>query len=137
MNKSRNNGNIYDTIHKRTPGEIVVSRRKDMQWTQEDLAWQSKISVTQIGRIERNQVMPCFDTIEKLENALGIELLDAFLEYRRTKCFLKKERKASEEMDVIRKFEIEARKRNLDEDQISVLLNRVLNEADSKGKEKL
>ena len=55
--KNKKRRNIDDTLKERTPGEIIAAIRKEHGWTQEELAWHSRISVTQIGRIERNQVM--------------------------------------------------------------------------------
>ena len=125
--KSRKDGIIS---LQRTPGEIVVARRKELKWTQEELAWNSKISVTQLSRIENDKAKPGFETIEKLEKALGIKLLDVFMKFRK---YLDPEKKSYlSTKDALREFERKLAKTGISEEELQDVLEKVLSEAESK-----
>ena len=66
---------------RKTPGEIIKNRRRELDWSQDELEWRSGVSRTQISRIERGIAKPGVATIGKLEEALGMSLLNEFLEY--------------------------------------------------------
>lgn len=83
MGNTEKQDKIISILKERTPGELVAARRKQLGWSQEELEWRSGVSVTQISKIERNIVNPIYETIEKLEDALGIPLLDQFKQYRK------------------------------------------------------
>ena len=117
--------------HQRTPGEIIVARRKELGWTQEELAWRSEISVTQISRLENDASRPGFETIEKLEEALGITLLDVFQKFR--KSFDPEKKSYLTTIDTLREFERKLAKSGLSEKELKDLLGRVLGEAESKN----
>ena len=89
----------------RTPGEVIVAARKEYNWSREYLEMKSGVSVSQIGRIERGVADPGLETITKLEEALGIELLDLFMEYR--KSGESKKKKAEVARNVLQNFEKE------------------------------
>ena len=55
-----------------TLGEKVVLLRKERKWSQEDLEEYSRISRTQIGRIERDETNPSWTTLRKLETAFDL-----------------------------------------------------------------
>ena len=74
--------NVADYYQRRkTPGEIIKNRRRQLDWSQDELEWRSGVSRTQISRIERGIAKPGVATIGKLEEALGMPLLNEFLEY--------------------------------------------------------
>lgn len=66
-----------------TAGQVVAIRRRELCWSQEHLSEKTELSRTQIGRIERDESIPSMESIERLEEALGIKLYDLFLEQKR------------------------------------------------------
>jgi len=78
-------------LKERTPGEMVAAHRKRLGWSQEELSWRSGVSVTQIGKIERNMVNPLYETVELLEKALNIQLLDQFKKFHKEQAAGKKD----------------------------------------------
>jgi transcriptional regulator with XRE-family HTH domain len=57
-------------------GEKVQLLRKKNHWSQEDLANEADIMLSQIGRIERGETNPTISTLAVLADALGVELKD-------------------------------------------------------------
>ena len=55
-----------------TLGEKVAFYRRKKKWSQEELEEYSGVSRTQIGRIERNECKPKVETVEWIEDALGL-----------------------------------------------------------------
>ena len=55
-----------------TLGEKIAFYRRQKKWTQEDLEEYSGVSRTQIGRIERDECRPKAETLEWIEEALGL-----------------------------------------------------------------
>lgn len=55
-------------------GQLVKGWREDRGFTQEELAYRSKISVTYISKIENGQTNVSLDTICKIATGLGITL---------------------------------------------------------------
>lgn len=55
-------------------GQLVKEWREDRGFTQEELAYRSKISVTYISKIENGQTNVSLDTICKIATGLGITL---------------------------------------------------------------
>ena len=109
----------------RTPGEIVVARRKELGWTQEELAWRCGVSMTTISRVENDARKTSVETISKLEETLGISLLNVFIEYRKMLDPGMKSYLATP--DAIRTFERELAKAGLSDKELGELL-------DSQGK---
>lgn len=120
---------LPDIERERTPGEIVAAQRKKMNLTQENLEYISDVSVSHIGRIERNIVRPGLEVIEKLEHALGIPLRDAFEKYWEPKRKGKPSRFASG--NALKNFERELANRRLTDEDLQRILKKVLSEADS------
>lgn len=58
--------------------ERLRTVRKQKLMTQEDLAGQSGISLSQVGRIERGEINPTVSTIFELARALDIEVSELF-----------------------------------------------------------
>lgn len=59
-------------------GQTIRAERKGRQLTQQQLAFESALSLTYIGEIERGQRMVSLDTLQRLATALkmtGAELL--------------------------------------------------------------
>ncbi|MBQ8940696.1 MAG: helix-turn-helix transcriptional regulator [Firmicutes bacterium] len=114
---------------RRTPGEMIRARRKQLCWTQEELAWRSEVSVSSIERVENDKVRTSFEIIEKLEKVLNISLRDEFVDFRnrgsvkaRTNLFLVKS---------LAEFECEIRHLGLTDDELTNVLNNALLEAKS------
>ena len=55
-----------------TLGEKVAIYRRQKKWSQEDLEEYSGVSRNQIGRIERDECRPKLETLEWIEEALGL-----------------------------------------------------------------
>jgi transcriptional regulator with XRE-family HTH domain len=51
----------------------VRNRRLDLRMTQKDLAEKCGLSTNYISRIERSEVSPTIDTLEKLTKALKVD----------------------------------------------------------------
>jgi transcriptional regulator with XRE-family HTH domain len=56
-------------------GRIIMNLRKDMGWSQMDLAKYTGLSQVMIGKYERGDSMPGFDSACKIANALGVSIL--------------------------------------------------------------
>ena len=59
-------------------GAQVRRFRKDRGWTQSDLASKADLSLDMIGRIERGQASPSFDTIARLSQRLEVPAVALF-----------------------------------------------------------
>ncbi len=57
-------------------GNRVRILRRNRSMTQEELAEKSGLSTKYIGELERGQSNPTLTTIEKIANALGVEMAD-------------------------------------------------------------
>jgi len=57
-------------------GEKIQSLRKEKGLSQEDLAGEADITLSQIGRIERGETNPTISTLFLLSQALKVELRD-------------------------------------------------------------
>ena len=113
----------------RTPGEIIVACRREKGWTQEELSFRCNISVSQLSRIELGKSFPQFETIEKLEEILGIELMDSFRKHRkdvnpRGRGYLK-------HRDALENFERQVAQRRVSGDKLNRILNDVLQAMDA------
>ena len=120
--------NKPDIRLERTPGEIVVARRKRLGWTQEELSWRCKVSINQISRIENDECHPTLDTIQKLERALGIPLSGIFEKAKNNVGH--NEKKYLSPNGALKDFERKLAKKGLSEYELQELLNRVLTEVD-------
>jgi transcriptional regulator with XRE-family HTH domain len=56
-------------------GEILKSRRRDLNITQPHLAEIAKVSTNTLYKLERGQGNPSLDVINKLAEILGMELI--------------------------------------------------------------
>ena len=131
MKKTENkNGGMR---RERTPGELVAARRKQLNWSQLELSIRSEVSIPQISRIECDQTRPNYETIVKLEKALGIELVDAFMEYRK---HFSPRRHRSNTHSAIKSFERELALLELPPDELKKLLDKTLSDAEDKKNEK-
>ena len=57
-----------------TIGKTIQQRRKQLKITQPHLAELAEVSVNTITRIERGQVNPTLEVIEKIADVLGMQL---------------------------------------------------------------
>ncbi|MBZ9731608.1 helix-turn-helix domain-containing protein [Salegentibacter sp. JZCK2] len=55
-----------------TFGERILSVRKKLKWSQDDLAKKVGTSAPIIGRYERNEIKPAIDTAKAIADALGV-----------------------------------------------------------------
>lgn len=109
---------------KKTPGEMIKARRKELGWIQDDLEWKSGISKTQISRIERDMVNPGLNTITKLEEALGISLLKEFAEFEKTAQ--KKDGGKTRVRKALYDFELEIEGMDLSDEEVRSILGKAL-----------
>ncbi|MFB9330068.1 helix-turn-helix domain-containing protein [Paenibacillus aurantiacus] len=58
----------------------LVKKRKELEWTQEQLAKVSGLTQPTVTRIENSIISPRLDTLEKLAQALGYKLVLVELE---------------------------------------------------------
>lgn len=122
---------------KLTVGHLIAMRRRELGWTQEELSWRCGVSRTQIGRIERDECEPMVSSIENLEEALGIELYDLFMEQHRERS--KARRKKKRELfagAAIGQFERKLAKTGISKDDLKDVLDEALKSADSLSKSK-
>ena len=113
--KSRKKPELDGRKIKLTVGQVITIRRRQLGLSQEELAWRSGISRTQMGRIERDESEPSVSTIENMEAALVMELYDLFMSQKRMRSQhrgKKQARHLSEEP--MEEFELEVR---VDEEQ--------------------
>lgn len=54
-------------------GENVKRIRKDLGWSQEDLAWESDLHRTYISGVERGVRNPTIVVLQRMADALGVE----------------------------------------------------------------
>ena len=119
--------------NKSTVGQRIALQRKKLGWNQFDLAWNSGISRTEIGRIERDLCDPKVETIESLEAALGMELYDHFMEQRRERAKAFRKKTINRESELIGQFEKELARRGIKGEELKVLLEDFLKPADSQS----
>ena len=115
-------------------GQLIVLKRKELGWSQEQLAWNCSMSRVQIGRIERNECNPGIETIEELESVLGIELYHQFMAQKResVKMGIKRQREVHAYTDLFEKFEIELVRKGLNQDELKEVLDEALRFADAR-----
>lgn len=56
-------------------GETIKNRRKTLRVTQSQLADLARISKNTLYKIERGQANPTIETLEKIANILGMEIV--------------------------------------------------------------
>ena len=118
-----------------TVGQLIAIKRRELKWSQEELAWQSGVSRTQIGRIERDEADPTVDTIEALESALGIELYERFMEQKRSRANAPdRPRKLRRSKSVLRQFAKDIKQKDISEKELQDLLEEALKSADDRSK---
>ncbi len=57
-----------------TFGERIVSLRKRLKWSQDELGKKVGTSAPIIGRYERNEIKPSIDTAKSIADALGVTI---------------------------------------------------------------
>jgi len=57
-----------------TFGERILSIRKRLKWSQDELAKKVRTSAPIIGRYERNEIKPAIDTAKNIADALGVTI---------------------------------------------------------------
>lgn len=57
-----------------TFGERILSIRKRLKWSQDELAKKVGTSAPIIGRYERNEIKPAIDTAKSIADALGVTI---------------------------------------------------------------
>ncbi|MBD2497823.1 helix-turn-helix domain-containing protein [Nostoc sp. FACHB-280] len=62
-------------------GKAVRRRRRELDLSQEQLAEQAGLHRTYISNLERGELNPSLETIEKLAMALDISIPSLFIEY--------------------------------------------------------
>jgi transcriptional regulator with XRE-family HTH domain len=55
-----------------TFGERIITIRKKLKWSQDELAKKVGTSAPIIGRYERNEIKPAIDTAKNIADALGV-----------------------------------------------------------------
>ena len=50
----------------------VATRRRELGWTQEKLAWEAAIAQSQVSKVETAAMFPHRHTVERLADALGV-----------------------------------------------------------------
>lgn len=133
--KSRSKPELDRSEIKITVGQLIAIKRRGLKWSQEELAWQSGVSRTQIGRIERDEADPTVDTIEALESALGIELYERFMEQKRSRANAPdRPRKLRRSKSVLRQFAKDIKQKDISEKELQDLLKEALKSADDRSK---
>lgn len=59
-------------------GERIRSLRKERGWSQEELGEKADLHYTYVGAVERGEKNASIDTLDKIADALGIEMVDLF-----------------------------------------------------------
>ncbi|MBD2447395.1 helix-turn-helix transcriptional regulator [Nostoc sp. FACHB-152] len=62
-------------------GKAVRRRRRELDLSQEQLAEQAGLHRTYISNLERGELNPSLETIEKLANALSLSIPALFINY--------------------------------------------------------
>lgn len=133
--KSRRKPELDRSEIRITVGQLIAIKRRELKWSQEELAWQSGVSRTQIGRIERDEADPTVDTIEALESALGIELYERFMEQKRSRANAPdRPRKLRRSKSVLRQFAKDIKQKDISEKELQDLLEEALKSADDRSK---
>ena len=57
-----------------TFGERILSLRKKLKWSQDDLAKKIGTSAPIVGRYERNEIKPSIDTAKNIADALAVTI---------------------------------------------------------------
>ena len=59
-------------------GERIRNLRKEKGWSQEELGEKADLHHTYVGAVERGEKNASLDTLDKIADALGIEMVDLF-----------------------------------------------------------
>jgi len=59
-------------------GERIRNLRKERGWSQEELGETADLHHTYVGAVERGEKNASLDTLDKIADALGIEMVDLF-----------------------------------------------------------
>lgn len=63
-------------------GRAVRALREERGWSQEELAYQTKLHRNYIGRVERGELNLSFDRVVRLADAFKLTLLDLAARYQ-------------------------------------------------------
>ena len=130
-NEEKRRKGEFDINRERTPGEMIIARRREMHLSQEELADRSSVSLSSLRRAEKNEVKTGLEIIEKLEKTLDIPLRKAFEDYWESG----EERKAVRPAvrGVLKEFIREMVNRNLKEEELQGILEKVLSRTEMLG----
>lgn len=67
---------IKDTDFLKAFGKIIRAHRKAHDLSQEELAYKSELTLSQIGRIERGETNPTICTLKVIADTLELELFE-------------------------------------------------------------
>ncbi len=59
-------------------GQVIVRRRRELNMTQEDLAYRAEVDRTYVGYIENGRQNVTITILVKIANALNLQLTDFF-----------------------------------------------------------
>jgi transcriptional regulator with XRE-family HTH domain len=59
-------------------GERIRTLRKERGWSQEELGEKADLHHTYVGAVERGEKNASIDTLDKIADALGMEIVDLF-----------------------------------------------------------
>ncbi|MEK4250354.1 helix-turn-helix domain-containing protein [Paenibacillus sp. FSL W7-1287] len=65
-------------ISKKTVGDVIRTVRKLRNYTIEELAYLSGLHSTHIGKIERGEISPSIENLDKIVTVLDLNLVDFF-----------------------------------------------------------
>lgn len=135
--RSRKKPELNPLEVKLTVGQLISRKRRELGWSQEELAWNSEVSRSEVGRVERDECDPKVKTIEGLESALGMELYDLFMTQRRERARSSQNQKApSIPTGRLGKFGRELVKKGISPEEMDQVLDEALLSAESKSKKK-
>ena len=135
--KSRKKPELDRSEIKITVGQLIAIKRRELKWSQEELAWQSGLSRNQIGRIERDECNPMVDSIEALEAALGIELYERFMAQKRERARgISKRKVKSPSEKMITQLAHELEQKGISEEELMEAMNRAMKSSEKPSKKK-
>ena len=136
--KSRMKPELDPLQVKLTVGQLISRKRRELNWSQEELSWNSGISRSEVGRIERDECDPKVSSIEGLESALGMELFDLFMQQKRERAREKRtEKKPAIPASTLGKFGRDLAGTGISREEVKDVLDEALKSAESRlSKEK-
>lgn len=71
--ESMHDNNVYLRL-----GRQIKKLRQEKKWNQEELSYQSQISSSHLGHIERGEQNPTVETLQKIADGLQVEIAELF-----------------------------------------------------------